>query len=238
MRHSLLPVAVVGLLLLAGCLGPTQTTLAAPGDSSNSTVVATGTGTVTTDADLAVLSIAVSSTADTADEAREDTARRVAALTAALTEAGIAEENVTTTSFSLTPQYDYRNGRGEVIGYRAVHALQVEVAPDDAGRIVDVSVGAAAVEVWSVAFTLSDERRTELRGDAIAEAVELARADADAAAGAADLQVTGVHSIQVGSNGGGPVYRYADAAAEDGSTEFMPGPVTVTATVTVTYTVE
>lgn len=234
MRSVILSLVVVGMLVLAGCLGPLQTSPDGSSDSSNSTVVASGVGSVGADADLAVLSLAVSSVADTADDARADTATRVEVLRTALADAGVDEANVTTTSFSLTPQYDHREGRGDVVGYHAVHALQVEVAPADAGRIVDVAVGAAEVEVWSVSFTLSEEKRAELRSEAIAEAVASARADADAAAEAADLTIAGVESVQVGDSEM-PVAWFAETAAEGGSTEFAPGPVEVTATVTVTY---
>jgi uncharacterized protein YggE len=237
MRRAFLPIVLVGLLVLAGCLAPLGTASAADANSDNSTVVATGVGSVSTDADLAQLTLAVSSTADTADDARGQTATRVDALVTALTDAGVDEANVTTTSFTLTPLYDYREGGRQLLGYRAVHVLQVEVAPADAGRIVDTSVGAAEVEIWGVAFTLSDERRAELRSEAIADAVANARNDADAAAGAAGLTITGVDSVQVGGYAY-PVARYAEAAAEDGSTEFMPGPVTVSASVTVSYRTE
>lgn len=236
MRPAALPLAVAGLLLLAGCTAPLQT--AAPNDTpaDSGTVVATGAGSVTADPDLAVLSVAVVSTADTADGAREATATRVDTLLTALADAGVDEANVTSTGYSLTPQYDYRDGSRDLLGYRAVHTFRVETAPADAGRIVDVSVAGAGVEVWSVAFTLSEDRQDELRADAIAAAVESARHDAEAAAGAADLTIDGVDSVQVGS-APVPYPQVADARAEAGATEFQPGPVTVSASVTVTYRV-
>lgn len=236
MRPAALPLAVVGLLLLAGCTAPLQTTAANDPPADSGTVVATGAGSVTADPDLAVLSVAVASTADTADAAREATATRVDTLLTALADAGVDEANVTSTGYSLTPQYDYRDGSRDLLGYRAVHTFRVETAPADAGRIVDASVAAADVEVWSVAFTLSDDRREALRADAIAAAVENARRDAEAAAGAADLTIDDVDAMQVGS-ASVPSPQVADARAEAGATEFQPGPVTVSATVTVTYRV-
>lgn len=242
MRRLPLTIAVAGLLVLAGCVAPFQT---APGESADDTpasgtVVATGSGSVTADPDLAVLSLAVRSTADTADDARAATANRVDDLRAALADAGVDDENVTTTSFSLAPEYDHREDGRDVVGYRAVHVLQVETAPADAGPVVDASVAAAEVEVWNVAFTLSDERREELRADAIADAVAAARSDAEAAADAADLTVAGVESMQVGSQPGAVPYAAERTVADDGAgaTEFQPGPVTVSASVTVTYSVE
>lgn len=239
MRPYLLTLTVVALFVLAGCVSPLQAATGVAADSDNSTIVASGVGTASADPDLAVISVAVNSFSRSADSARAMTAERVNDLLAALDEAGVADDAVTTTSYSLTPQYDYRDGTTRTIGYRAVHSMQIEVAPDDAGRIVDVSVGAADVEVWSVSFTLTDERRNELRTEAIAAAVNFAKNDADAAATAAGLTVVGVESINIGSQPSyGPYPYYAEARAEDSSTTFNPGPVTVSATVTVTYRTE
>lgn len=240
--RSVLPLTLAGLLLLAGCAAPLQTapagsTADVADSTASDTVVATGAGSVTADPNLAVVTVAVRSSADAADAARERTATRVADLRDALADAGVDDENVTTASFSLTPEYDHSKGDREVVGYRAVHVLRIETAPADAGRVVDASVAAAAAEVYGVQFTLTDERREELRADAIADAVDAARSDAEAAASAADRSLGEVDSMQVGS---APVaYPYAAdrAVAEGGagSTEFQPGPVTVSATVTVSY---
>jgi uncharacterized protein YggE len=107
------------------------------------------------------------------------------------------------------------------------------VPVDDAGRTVDVVVGAGADEVYGVAFTLSAERRADLRSEAVADAVRAARADADAAAGAAGLTVDRVVSVAVREEGG--VSPFLARAETDGATSFDPGPATVRASVTVGY---
>ncbi|WP_416726369.1 hypothetical protein, partial [Klebsiella pneumoniae] len=71
-RRTIAPIFLVGLVLLAGCLSaPLQTTADGGADAINATnattISTTGTGEVTADADLAVVSIAVTTTADSAD---------------------------------------------------------------------------------------------------------------------------------------------------------------------------
>ncbi|ADE03157.1 SIMPL domain-containing protein [Haloferax volcanii] len=246
-RRTIAPIFLVGLVLLAGCLSaPLQTTADGGADGINATnattVSTTGTGEVTADADLAVVSIAVTTTADSADEARGTVADDVAAVRAALTDAGIAEDAVQTTGFNIYPEYDYSGQERELLGYRAAHTLRVEVAPDRAGEVIDLAVGAGASEIRGVAFTLTDEKRAELREEALTRAVDSAKADADSVASAADLTVTGVHTATVGgsaSPGPYPVAYAEDAArASSGSTELSPGPVTVSATVQMVYEAE
>ncbi|WP_396611530.1 SIMPL domain-containing protein [Haloferax sp. S1W] len=241
-RRLIAPLLLASLVLLAGCLSaPLQTT--GGGDSSDATTIsATGTGEVTAEADLAVISVGVTATADSADEARGIVADDVAAVRAALTEAGIAEDAIQSSGFRIHPEYDYGGETRELVGYRAVHSLTVEVAPDRAGDVIDLAVGAGAAEIRGVQFTLTDETRDELRSEALTKAVNSAKTDADTVASAADVTITGVHTANVGgssSPGPYPVAFAEDARSSSGApTELSPGPVTVSATVEMVYTAE
>lgn len=240
MRTRSLAVALGLLVLLAGCLGPLQT--ASPTtDSAGSTdatdgttISATGTGSVTADADLAVVSVAVVATADSADAARGQVAADVQRMRTALRDAGVPDDAVSTASFSVFP--DYRNGDDPAErGFRAVHSFRIETEPARAGEIVDVAVGNGASEVQGVVFTLTDETRASLRAQAIERAVTAARADADAMAGSVDRSITGVETMST-TGGFAPVERFAAESAADGPrTTFEPGPVSVSVTVDVTY---
>ena len=245
MNRTVIPVALAVLALLAGCIAPLQSQ---PGTTDGAadapTVSVTGTGEITADADLAVIMVSVVATADTADAARQQVADDAERMREALRDAGVADENVTTASYRISSEYRYEENGKEptVTGYRAVHAFEIEVAPADAGDVVDAAVANGASRVDGVQFTLTDETRASLRADAIAQAMSKARADADAVAAAESLEVTGLHTASTG-----PDYvpyaetRYesaADAGGAGASTAFEPGPVTVTATVQVTYTVE
>jgi hypothetical protein len=236
MNRPITAIALAGLLLLAGCsAAPIDTTAATadgPSASNSTTIVTTGTGSVSAEPDTAVLQLAIVSTGKSAEAVRADAADRTAALLDALAEAGVPEEAITTAGYSLTATYDYAAGEREPTGYRAVHSLRVETAPDSAGTVLDTAVGSAGVEVYGVQFTLSDAAHEELRADAISNAVTSARADADAAAGAAGLTVTGVEHLNVGSS---PNYNVRFAEMDAAGTQFQPGTVSVTVTVTVTY---
>ncbi|ESP89210.1 SIMPL domain-containing protein [Candidatus Halobonum tyrrellensis] len=229
-------------VLLAGCAGAATDPTAANATAANATtqtqtdahtVTAGGTGEVSADPDVAVVSVAVEARADTAEAARDAVAADAETLSNALSEAGLSAN---TTGYALSPEYDYGDDSRELVGYRAFESFEVETDVDRAGEAVDIAVDNGATRVDGVRFDLSDERRADLGGDAIAAAMADARTDADAAAGAVDRSVGTVVSVDVDTDGTAAPYAARETAADaGGATTFQPGPVTVTATVSVTY---
>jgi len=238
-RTGLATIAIATLVLIAGCSAPLQTTAegAAPTDDVR-TISTSGSGEVSTDADLAIVTVAVTARADTANAAREEVATSASTMRDALREAGIEDDAVTTESYRIRPVAEHKpeSGEREITGYEAVHTYRIETTPDEAGSTVDTAIENGASEVYGVHFTLTDERRAELREQALQRAMDAARSDADAIAAAADLSVTGVQSASTGG-GYSPVYEMRETAADSGGvpTEFNAGSVTVSATVDVTY---
>ncbi|QIB75897.1 SIMPL domain-containing protein [Halogeometricum borinquense] len=240
-----LPVALVTLVLLSGCLAPLQSGGGANAaqqatDAQPRTITVSGNGEVKAESDLAVLSVAVTATASSADEARAQVADRSETMRQALREAGVDDDAVTTSHFRVRPQYNHNGKERNVTGYEAVHVYSIEVSPDRAGEVLDVAVGNGANEVQHVSFTLTEEARADLRNDALNAAMDSARTDADTLASAANLSITGVQSVST-SGGHHPIeprVEFDTAGANSGGTSFEPGPVTVSATVTVTYEAE
>lgn len=234
-----LTLAVVAVVLLSGCAGALQTgTNGATGtDEAASTVAVSASGTATADPDLAVVHLGVEATADDAATARDRVASDVSAVRSGLVDAGVDDDAVTTTSFGIVPVYE-RSDEGDdrsVVGYRATHSLAVEAAPDRAGTVVDAAVEAGATRVDGVRFTLSDDRRVELRATALDRALSAARTDADGIAAGTNLSVTGVRHVSTGTSFD-PYTGARFEADAGGGTVVEPAPVTVTASVDVTYT--
>jgi len=223
--------ALVLVVLLAGCVGPLQTEAA---EADGPTVAVSASGSASAEADLAVVHLGVESTADGASEARERVARDVEHVRSALAASGVSDTNVTTTAFGIAPVYDFSGDGRELRGYRAAHSLAVETAPARAGAVVDTAVEAGATRVDGVRFTLSDDRRAELRATALDRAMAAARTDAEGIAAAAERSVTDVRHVSTGTS----FEPYAGSRVESdggGGTVVEPAPVTVTATVDVTY---
>lgn len=201
-----------------------------------STITVTATGEAEAQPDAAVLYLAVVATADTPENATRQVAENASQLRSALTDAGVSEDRIRTTDYSV-----YQEGRfdpgNETGDYVAEQGFAVELDNvSRAGDILDVATSNGASAVRGVQLTLSDETRSELRNEALSTAVDSARSQADAIAGSADLQVDGVHSISTVEPRFGPFEAVTeDVARESGGTQIDPGPLTVSATVEVTY---
>jgi uncharacterized protein YggE len=198
---------------------------------------------VSTEADRAVVTVAVTARADSAEKARSTVAANATEMRDALREVGVDDDAVTTASYHVRPISEpvRESGEREITGYEAVHAYRIETTPDAAGTVVDTAVGNGASEIHGVSFTLSDETRADLREEALDRAMSSARTDAEAIASSAGLTVTGVQSAST-SGGYSPAYEVRETAADSGGsgapTQFEGGSVTVTANVDVTFTAE
>lgn len=215
---------VVSLLPASAAAVQTPTQTAAGGTP---TISASGTGEVTADPDQALVDVAVTATAASPSAATDRLANRTARLRAVLADAGLPEDAVLTTGFQLSERREEPE-----TAFVARQSFELTVAnTSDVGRIVDVAVAGGATEVFGVTFTLSPERRQDLRRTAIDRAVVDARAQADAVAASTDLTITGVRSVATGQGQVVPVFeRFAVS-----ETTIDPGPVTVTASVQITY---
>lgn len=136
--------------------------------------------------------------------------------------------DVTTSGYSIHPEYDHRDGEQRLLGYRAVNNLSVRLLNlDSAGATIDAAVAAAGDSgtVNRLVFGLSDETtaRTEARkaawDDALARAEHLARLS-----GRSLGEVTSIVESPRGHTGPGPMVRMAQADV----TPIEPGTATVT----------
>lgn len=228
-------IALVVVVGLAGAValatnGNTDpaTTNAHSDPAANATITVGANGVVTAPPDVAMVTLAVEASSNSAESARAAVAENVSRLRTALSRANVTADRIRTTAFTIRSVRD-ENG---TVTYYAVHQLELRLPVADAGRIVDTAVGAGATRVDGVTFTLVESTRRDLRATAIEHALANARTDADVVANATALSVRSVTSVQTADADVGPVL--SERATAPG-TIFTPGPVTVTASVTVTY---
>ena len=202
----------------------------------------TGQAKVAETPDRVYIDIGVSTQAQKSEDAASQNATRLSAVLAAVKHAAGAGAQLTTTEYSISPNYNYpRNGgTPTVVGYTVSNVVQVRL--DDlrrVGRVIDVATQSGSNNVQNIRFSLRDERAP--RSEALREAALNARQDADALAGALDLRVVRVLSVDEQSPGVEPVYPrgrlFAQALAVAAPTPVEAGTVDVSATVTLTVEV-
>ncbi len=92
------------------------------------TIVVSGTGRVSVVPDVAELRLGVAITQPTVALARSVAAEAMAAVLAAVLEAGVVQRDVRTTLLSVQPRYDYRDGRApKLTGYDLSNVVEVTV---------------------------------------------------------------------------------------------------------------
>ncbi|GAA0295456.1 SIMPL domain-containing protein [Halarchaeum salinum] len=225
---------------IGGGTAPAQTASPSAAASNATTIDVAASGSVSADPDQAIVSVAVTATADSADAARTAVARNASGLREALADAGVASDDIETTAYRVSERTERgEDGTTTTTGYEAVHAFAITVQdPDRAGDVLDAAVSGGANRVDGVRFTLSDATRADLRSEAIHAAMDDARSQANAAADAAGLTVTGLKTVSVGG-GYGPV-AYETTSASGGSsaerTVIDSAPVSVSVSVQATYT--
>lgn len=235
--------AVVVLVALAGCTGALASGGADAPTPTNRTITVDASGQVTAQPDQAVVRIAVVTRGDTAELARQRLAENVSSLRSGLSEAGVSDDQVTTSGYDIGQRrVRVPNAADDQPQTEFVARQSFEVTLTDTGNVgavIDAAAGSGATEVGGVRFTLSDDRRESLRQDALSAAMDNARRNAGTLAEQGNLSITGVGSIESVEQSVGPYYAQTAVSADaGGGTTVDSGPVTVSAHVRVTYEAE
>ncbi|MDY6765520.1 MAG: SIMPL domain-containing protein [Halobacteria archaeon] len=209
-------------------------------DGNSRTITVSTVGEVKAQPDKVIIHVASTAVADNPTEARQRLASNVSDMREALSEMGISSDQIRTTDFDLFERRPEKRRGGEGDGQVEYHASQeftIEVMNiSKAGDVIDTAVDNGATQVRGVQFTLSKERRTQLRKDALKDAMSTAKAQAQVIANSANLSITGVHSATTGNADFRPVMVERVAAGDaGGGTSIDSGPVTVHMSVQVTY---
>ena len=228
-------------LVLAACLllsnaGGVAAQVPAP---LTNVIVTQGEATLKRAPDRAWLTVSTEARDPRATEARTKNAEAMTIVQAALKGAGVSADALRTTAVSVSPEFDYNNGRSTLRGYVARN--QIEVRVDTLDRLSDIidAVNApktVAISVNGPRFDLKDERAA--RNEALRAAVEDAMSRAQAIAAGAKRSLGAIIRIDEGSSGSMPppmpMMRMSAAQATDPSTPITPGEIEVQARVSVT----
>jgi uncharacterized protein YggE len=207
------------------------------------TVSVLGTGKVTVKPTIARINFGVFTHNDTANGAQTANDAIVAKITAALKAAGISEEDIQTTGYSLQPRWvwDRTNEKNIQDGYDMNHNMMVTVhVIKDAGKTVSLIADNGANTVNGISFDVDDATLEQTKLAALNLAMTSARKRADVVAKAAGKNILSVQTVVVNENSYTPYPMYnkaADMAIGSGSAPapVEAGTVDVLISVSVTY---
>jgi uncharacterized protein YggE len=185
--------------------------------------------------DRATVSIAVQTKAATATAAAADNAKKQSSVLSSLRALGMTNEELSTTGYSVSPEYRYPQNAAPVLtGYTVTNTILADVHDlKQVGKVLDTALASGSNVISSLDFYASNTDAA--RQTALADAVTKARTEAEVAAKAAGGSLGGLLHLAV--NGGNvvppprPMYMAKAMNASAPETQINPGQQTLSVSV-------
>lgn len=203
-------------------------------------ITISGEGKVTAIPDIAVVMLGMQTEKKSVADAQRENTRVMNELQNRLKALAIPPDDVTTSQYSVYPQYDWNDGRQTLRGYQVNQEVTVKIRDFDKISPVLALVGELGLnQVGGLNFSIDDPE--QLRQEARISALAQAKRKAEALARAAGVRLGKIVSFSESGGGVPPVPVYAlkgmggDAAV---APEIAPGSQDVVIMVTVSYELE
>jgi hypothetical protein len=139
----------------------------------------TGSGTVYAKADIANIEVGLkTATKKTAAEATAESTDKMNKITAELIKLNIADKDIKTSNYTLSPVYNWTNVKGqELVGYEVAQTLTLKIRDlNKIGDVIAKTTEQGANQVGNISFTIDDEfaLKNQAREMAITKAKEKA----------------------------------------------------------------
>ena len=187
---------ILGLLLAtlaifaAGCdiTSPPAQSNGETENNQNTGIWVTGSGSAAAVPDIALLTLGVEVQETTVAQAQSEAAAAMNAIVDELKSRGVAERDIQTQQFYITPVWSYNRDTGvqTLIGYRVTNSVTAKIRKvGDTGAIIEsvARAGGNLTTISGISFTIDDPSpyQKEARQLAMANALDKARQLADAA---------------------------------------------------------
>lgn len=221
-------------------VGPIQFGVNSVNSTKTDSFQVQGTGKAAAAPDRAVITIGVTNDGTSVTDAQEKTNQAADKIITALKNLGVAEKDIKTVNYSVTPNFDYSTSR-KTGTYTVAENLEVKVPIEKTNQAIDLSTAAGANIVGNVTFTLSDDKERSVENQAREEAVKIAKDKADGLAKASGIKLGKIINVSENFSGGPrpmPVMmdaKLSGSGVPSTPTIVSPGETNVEITVTLTY---
>jgi uncharacterized protein len=205
------------------------------------TVSVSGQGEVQAEPDRALVTLGVESRKPKLEEARADVARTVDAVLKLTRDLKIDQKLVRSTRVNVQPEYNWDNNARErtLIGYFVSRQIEIDLRDlDKLGQLLERATDLGVNQLGDP--RLDSSKRRELEREALAKAVEDARANADTVARASGGKLGVARTISANSGVVAPPMpqmrmKAMAAEASDASQTYQSGQMSFTGTVQIEY---
>lgn len=204
--------------------------------AQGATITVSGSAFVTLKADYAQVSVGVSTSAKTVDEATQQNSEAIHTVIEALKAAGVKEDDIATSNYSVHAEYDYSSLGGQKLsGYNVTNQLNVIIRDmDHIGATLDKATAAGANNIYNIQFlsTKADAAQDEAIAYAVQDAMRRARLLAEAAG----LQLGNIVSISDSTSGFyGQARTYKSTLDAAAGNSILPDDASISASVTIVF---
>ncbi|MBD7985995.1 SIMPL domain-containing protein [Sporosarcina sp. Sa2YVA2] len=202
---------------------------------SSRKITVTGHGQVAVEPDVATVQIEVSTVNKQVSVAQEQNAQIMNQVIQSMLQLGVPRENIRTVSYTVSPQYDYVDGKQIFRGYEVNNSISVKLTDiQQVGTVIDTAVANGANQISNIQFSVEDE--SVYKQQAIDNALKDAQLKATTIAKSLQLvmqpQPIKVTELDAVAN---PV-RYKSVAMSDmSSTPIEQGQIIIAAAMSVQY---
>lgn len=195
-----------------------------------------GEGSVTAKADEAIISLGVVTKDKNLKKAKEENALLLNRVIKGLIKIGIADEDIETVTYTITPMYDYQNNEKIFRGYEVKHILEISVKDiNKADDVIDVATKNGANVINYIRFTVSNPEL--YYNQALEKAILNAKEKANVIAETLGVEINEI-PLSVTENSvdkGVPYYGMSKMAAMDTTTPIQLGSVEFKSKVSVVF---
>jgi uncharacterized protein YggE len=217
----------------SGGPGVQVSTLPQPFEGTEPTVTVVGEGTASVKPTVAWLDIGVETFGSMATEATQQNQDKMDQILASLQSLGIADQDIQTSAYNISPEYNSEQGQsGQITGYRVSNTVRVTARNLDlVGQVLDQVTQAGANNIYGITFGIQD--RAAPQAEARAKAVADAQARAEDLANLTGYQLGSLLSISEDAGGGSVPMANAISA-----TPIQPGQIEINSRVQVTFAIQ
>ncbi|MDF2605954.1 MAG: hypothetical protein K0S34_144 [Bacillales bacterium] len=207
---------------------------------SKKKIIVSGEGSITSVPDKAEIVLGIVTEDQNIEEAQKKNSLITNEVVNIIQYEGIKKEDLVTTSYNITPQYDYKEGQSIFRGYQVVHMFRVTVDNlNKIGTLINATTSAGLNRVDSITFGVSN--KDDLYKMALTNAVLNSKEKAQIIANSLNVNINMVpESVrEITSSPVQPLLYNAEAfVAKNVASPVQPGSLTVQAEVVSEFIIE
>jgi uncharacterized protein YggE len=194
--------------------------------------------------DQAKLTLGITVTKPNASLAQEKANQVINSIIKELKKMDIDQKDIVTQSYQLYPQYDFNNGKRQIVNYNLNASLRVTLKDfDKLNQVIDKSILLGANQVNGIEFSLSKEKKDKLIKQARKEAIKDAKRNAAELADLSGIKLGKIINITQTNQNTKPISIYEGVATTENlaqdidraPTQIQPGSSVLKYKITLSY---